>query len=240
METVKDRLLRYIEHKGMTVRDFERSIGASNGYVASISKSIGAKYLSRIIDNYSDVNRDWLLFGDGEMLRVSDSSNNVVATPLPDKESYEFAQRLGMQIVPEYTDHFRGGGDGSLITTDSIDAYWGLPNIKADIVAEVDGDSMYPKYPPGSKVALRELSFDPSAPTVGIPFGEVFGITLDNGDGDYLNFIKRLRRHPDPKLSQSYWVCQSENTAKYDDFEIEVSKVRHLFVVVASIHLNRM
>lgn len=224
----------------MTVRDFERSIGASNGYVASISKSIGAKYLSRIIDNYSDVNRDWLLFGDGEMLRVSDSSNNVVATPLPDKESYEFAQRLGMQIVPEYTDHFRGGGDGSLITTDSIDAYWGLPNIKADIVAEVDGDSMYPKYPPGSKVALRELSFDPSAPTVGIPFGEVFGITLDNGDGDYLNFIKRLRRHPDPKLSQSYWVCQSENTAKYDDFEIEVSKVRHLFVVVASIHLNRM
>lgn len=224
----------------MTVRDFERSIGASNGYVASISKSIGAKYLSRIIDNYSDINRDWLLFGEGEMLRVSDASNSVVATPLPDKESYEFAQSLGMEIVPEYSDHFRGGGDGSLITTDSIDAYWGLPNVKADIIAEIDGDSMYPKYPLGSKVALRELSFDPSTPTVGIPFGEVFGITLDNGDGNYLNFIKRLRRHPDPKLSQSYWVCQSENTAKYDDFEIEVSKVRHLFVVVASIHLNRM
>lgn len=198
--------------------------------------------LEGVSREFPNIRREWLLTGDGDMLTPSQPSDTkeVQATPLPDKESYLLAEKLGMEIVPEYSDTFRGGSAGSLISSDTVNAYWGLPNIKADIIAEIEGDSMYPTYPPGSKVALREISFDPSAPTVGIPFGEVFGITIDNGDVNYLNIIKRLRRHSDPKLSQLYWICQSENSSKYDDFEIEVSKVRHLFVVVASIHLNRM
>lgn len=241
-----ERIERLVEHYGVSLTEIAKRIGLPPQRLYDIAsgktKSFSDQVTKGITSQFSDLNPLWLLTGDGDMLITSQPSgaNEVQATPLPDKESYLLAEKLGMEIVPEYSDHFRGGGDGSLITTDSIDAYWGLPNVKADIIAEIDGDSMYPKYPLGSKVALRELSFDPSTPTVGIPFGEVFGITLDNGDGNYLNFIKRLRRHPDPKLSQSYWVCQSENTAKYDDFEIEVSKVRHLFVVVASIHLNRM
>lgn len=198
--------------------------------------------LEGVSREFPNIRREWLLTGEGNMLASSQPSDakEVQATPLPDKESYLLAEKLGMDIVPEYSDTFKGGSAGSFISSDTVNAYWGLPNIKADIIAEIDGDSMYPKYPPGSKVALREIPFDPSAPTVGIPFGEVFGITIDNGDDNYLNIIKRLRRHSDPKLSQAYWICQSENTSKYDDFDIEVSKVRHLFVVVASIHLNRM
>lgn len=240
MSSIKERLEQIIDKYSIkSVREFERQAGLPNGYVRRPRETMGVEQIEGVLKAFPEIDREWLMTGEGDML-VDTQPDSVVATPLPDKESYEFAKRLGMEIVPEYTDHFRGGGDGSLITSDSIDAYWGLPNVKADIVAEIDGDSMYPKYPPGSKVALRELSFDPSAPTVGIPFGEVFGITIDNGDGNYLNFIKRLRRHPDAKLSQSYWVCQSENSTKYDDFDIEVAKVRHLFVVVASIHLNRM
>lgn len=237
---LNDRMRRFIAQKGLTVRAFELTVGLSNGAVSKMGDDTRSATIDKISEVYPELSRSWLMTGEGEMLTSATPSDGVVATPLPDKESYDFAKRLGMVIVPEYTDHFRGGGDGSMITSDNIDAYWGLPNIKADIIAEIDGDSMYPKYPPGSKVALRELSFDPSAPTVGIPFGEVFGITLDNGAGNYLNFIKRLRRHSDPALAQTFWTCQSENTAKYDDFDIEVAKVRHLFVVVASIHLNRM
>ena len=243
-KVVSSTLKEYFREQGKTQQEIADDLGVSQAYIGQIlngMKPIGKQTASKLNSLYG-FNRGWLLTGEGDMLTTSQPSDTkeVQATPLPDKESYLLAEKLGMEIVPEYSDTFKGGSAGSFITSDTVNAYWGLPNIKADIIAEIDGDSMYPKYPPGSKVALREIPFDPSAPTVGIPFGEVFGITIDNGDDNYLNIIKRLRRHSDPKLSQSYWICQSENTNKYDDFDIEVSKVRHLFVVVASIHLNRM
>lgn len=241
-----ERIERLVEHYGVSLTEIAKRTGLPPQRLYDIAsgktKSFSDQVAKGITSLFSDLNPLWLLTGDGNMLITSQPSDakEVQATPLPDKESYLLAEKLGMEIVPEYSDTFKGGSAGSFITSDTVNAYWGLPNIKADIIAEIDGDSMYPKYPPGSKVALREIPFDPSAPTVGIPFGEVFGITIDNGDDNYLNIIKRLRRHSDQKLSQSYWICQSENTSKYDDFDIEVSKVRHLFVVVASIHLNRM
>lgn len=240
------RLEEVLRHIGLNANSLSKEIDVPKYRVYNIlqgrTQTISYEIADKIVSHYATFSKDWLLTGEGDMLITSQPSGakEVQATPLPDKESYLLAEKLGMDIVPEYSDTFKGGSAGSFITSDTVNAYWGLPNIKADIIAEIDGDSMYPKYPPGSKVALREIPFDPAAPTVGIPFGEVFGITIDNGDDNYLNIIKRLRRHSDPKLSQSYWICQSENTSKYDDFDIEVSKVRHLFVVVASIHLNRM
>lgn len=239
-------LLKILDYTGESRASLSKRIGLPPYRLQDIARGKTSEMPYEVADKlkkeFPAISREWLLTGDGDMLTTSQPSGTkeVQATPLPDKESYLLAEKLGMDIVPEYSDTFKGGSAGSFITSDTVNAYWGLPNIKADIIAEIDGDSMYPKYPPGSKVALREIPFDPSAPTVGIPFGEVFGITIDNGDENYLNIIKRLRRHSDPKLSQSYWICQSENSSKYDDFDIEVSKVRHLFVVVASIHLNRM
>ncbi len=41
----------------------------------------------------------------------------------------------------------------------------------------------------------------------------------------------------DKELQNKYWIAQSDNKA-YDDFEIEISKVRHLFIVVAGVKLT--
>lgn len=75
--TVKNRLLTFIRHKGLTIRDFERSCNMSNGYVNSIRQSIGRQKLQDIMIQYPDINRDWLLYGDGNMLSTSDSNSNA-------------------------------------------------------------------------------------------------------------------------------------------------------------------
>lgn len=68
MLTVKDRLVAFIKHKGLSQSRFEKSVGLSNGFVNNISKGIGADKLQRILCAYPDLNSDWLLNGVGDMV----------------------------------------------------------------------------------------------------------------------------------------------------------------------------
>lgn len=66
--SVKERLKKFIAHQNLSVVSFEKSIGAGNGYVYSISKSIGLDKLEKVIEYYPILNIVWLLTGKGEML----------------------------------------------------------------------------------------------------------------------------------------------------------------------------
>lgn len=68
--SVKKRLRLFIKNQSLTISAFEESINASNGYVNSISKSIGIDKLEIIIEKYSNLNIEWLLTGKGEMLKA--------------------------------------------------------------------------------------------------------------------------------------------------------------------------
>ncbi len=236
----------YLQKRYFLITDAQIAdkLEANRSYISELSnekRNLTPRFIDKIVDAFPEISKDWLLTGEGEMLIASEHNNSTVAPVfIDDKENYDLAVKSGMNIIPEFSDHFKGGNDGTALTIDKAVAFWGLPNIKANLITEIDGDSMAPRYPAGTKVAVREIFFDREYPTVGIPFGEVFAIVLDNGNGEYLNFIKYLRRHPDRQLVNKYWVAQSENSEKYDNFDIEVSKVKHLFVVVASLRLNRL
>lgn len=68
--SVKERLIEYIKFKRISARKFSISIGVSPGYVNSISKSIQPDKLNRITVQYPDLNPEWLLTGEGEMLKA--------------------------------------------------------------------------------------------------------------------------------------------------------------------------
>lgn len=63
----------------MTQRAFEIRCGMSNGYIANIRKGIGEDYLLNIAQQFPQLNRAWLLFGEGEMLKSTPTvqQNNV-------------------------------------------------------------------------------------------------------------------------------------------------------------------
>lgn len=66
---IKSNLEKYIAYKKLSNQEFEKSIGVSNGYIAKLKGSMGKEKLDYMLEVYSDLNRDWLLYGEGEMLK---------------------------------------------------------------------------------------------------------------------------------------------------------------------------
>ena len=96
--TVKDRIKAYCKAEKMTVSAFEESIGASNGYVNAISKSIGIDKLNTIVEKFSNLNIEWLLTGRGEMLKsncaqLHTSLNKTATNPNEDTEKNSITQQ---------------------------------------------------------------------------------------------------------------------------------------------------
>lgn len=84
MKTNIDRIAVFIQSKGLSIRKFEKSIGASNGAIsrAIIKQSdIGSIWLSKIIREYPDINPEWLLSGVGNMLQKDGSFEEKMYPP---------------------------------------------------------------------------------------------------------------------------------------------------------------
>ena len=87
--TVKERIKAFCRAEGIAVSAFEESIGVSNGYVNSISKSIGIDRLNILIEKYSNINIEWVLTGRGDMYKSKGSTyisscDNSTINPLKD------------------------------------------------------------------------------------------------------------------------------------------------------------
>lgn len=72
---VRIRLQEFISSKGINISDFERFCGLSNGYVHKIKNSVGKRGLTDIQRVFPELNTDWLLTGEGEMLNPSISQS---------------------------------------------------------------------------------------------------------------------------------------------------------------------
>lgn len=69
-KTVKQRLMEFIYFKGISQSRFERLCGMSNGYINNLKKSLGAEKLQNILKAFPELNTEWLLYGEGEMLKI--------------------------------------------------------------------------------------------------------------------------------------------------------------------------
>lgn len=74
--SLRDRLKAYIKYSRMTQDAFAESLGLSRNYVNAIRKGIGNDVLNKILEMYPDLNREWLLYGEGEMLKNSSTIVN--------------------------------------------------------------------------------------------------------------------------------------------------------------------
>lgn len=95
--SVKNRLLQFLEYKNISQKRFEEMCGLSNGYVNNIRKSIKLDtYKEKIEPIFPELNKKWLLLGEGEMLIEED-----------EEEPYLRAERnkygLSLQRIQELT-----------------------------------------------------------------------------------------------------------------------------------------
>lgn len=105
---VLKRLKEYIDYKHISVSAFEKSIGMSN---ASFGKSlknngnIGSDKLENILIIYPDLSPEWLMTGNGHMLKENTLSvsneANIIYRDNPDKDEIISLQRDKIQLLTE-------------------------------------------------------------------------------------------------------------------------------------------
>jgi hypothetical protein len=66
--TFKERILQYLEIKGITKYEFYQKTGVSNGTLSQ-NGGLGEENILKFLSYYRDISSDWFLFGKGEMFR---------------------------------------------------------------------------------------------------------------------------------------------------------------------------
>ncbi len=104
---IKDRIKIYIKHIGISVREFEKRIGKSNGYVNNIVNTITADVIVSISKEFIDLDTTWLLTGEGKMIKeekreeaIFIENPNIIMVPLVSQ--YAYAGYLCGYSDPEY------------------------------------------------------------------------------------------------------------------------------------------
>lgn len=72
-KTVKQRLMEFAEFRNLSISKFESLCGLGNGYVGKLKSEPGSRKLEDILKTFPELNRAWLLFGEGEMLKTAPS-----------------------------------------------------------------------------------------------------------------------------------------------------------------------
>lgn len=67
-DSIRDRLLTFIDHIGSNPRKFSKSLGKSDSYVRTLGKSMGSDVIGNILLLHPNLNVNWLITGNGNML----------------------------------------------------------------------------------------------------------------------------------------------------------------------------
>ena len=205
--TVRDRIKAFCKAENIAVSTFEKSIGASNGYVNNISRSIGIDYLNTLVEKYSKLSLEWLLTGKGTMYRDDE---------VPAKVSYD--PNVGK---PYFDVDFIGGFSEIFNDQTTLPACNVLvPGFeKASVWCNVTGHSMEPKINHGDIIALRECSIND------VQYGEIYAVVLDT-----IRTIKILRRGSSSDVLRYVPINQD-----FDEQEFPISRIIRVFEVLGSI-----
>lgn len=213
MNTVKDRTLEFIKFKGLTMKAFEQRCDLSTGYVTSMRKGYGSEKLNNVLTAFPELNREWLLYGEGDMLSSSSSAQpqpSVKNERVVDDEAYK------VPLVP--ISALGGSLNDFNLAVKRDDCETVISPIKdIDMAIKISGDSMEPEYPSDSQVFIKKVN-----ERAFLEWGRVYVLNTCNGI-----VIKRLMPTNDPNTV----LCESINP-KYPPFEVNLENVNGVYRVI--------
>jgi phage repressor protein C with HTH and peptisase S24 domain len=198
--------------------------GISNGLIGKGRKrgAISQENISKILQKYTDLNANWLLTGEGEMLKSEKNQVSVVAV----KSNEIILQQKSIPLVMQNAIAGFGNADFSISEAD-VKEYYIIPKFKyckVDFMIEISGSSMYPKYNSGDIVActiIRDSTF--------IQWNKCHIIaTREQGI-----LCKRLRQ----ASKENHLLAVSDNN-DYPPFEISTDEITGVALVVGVIRLK--
>lgn len=206
--SVKERLIQFIKWNKISVNKFEQNCGLSTSYVANMRKSLRDDKIAKIRKIYPELNIDWLLTGEGDMIVES------LDVTLPADKPQGYA----VPLVPISV----RGGTLTGFAQEGVglrDCEYIYSPIDADFVISVRDESMSPEYPNGSRVFVKKIN-----PDAFIEWGKVYALSTCNGD-----ILKEVRRSD----VEGCICCHSLNPdPKYAPFEVRLNDIHGWFRVL--------
>ena len=82
--SVKQRLMKFMSYREMSASRFERMCGLSNGYFNKLRNAPGLDKIDKMLRVFPELNREWVLTGEGSMLNEGYTTFEPVglATPM--------------------------------------------------------------------------------------------------------------------------------------------------------------
>lgn len=210
--TVKQRLLEFLKTKKISQLDFTRRLGVSSTYVGAMRKGIPPQKLLRICEMYPDLNRDWLLYGEGPMLKEKEakrSPGEEYETLLLPVEAFAGGLRMWSEGVREH--------DCRRIV---------VPVSGADFAIPVRGDSMEPRFHNGSTLLIKRIN-----EKIFIPWGNPMVLDTENGV-----VIKNVYPSNESDDGEEFIIAQSINP-KYPPFKIPTSSIYGFYKVMGCLDI---
>lgn len=221
MNTINNRIKELVEYFSNGNNSlFANKLGISEANVRNYISKTEPKFnvLEKIVNTF-EINYEWLLTGNGEMIKSKDDNMKIVTSATEGVPYYENVEVSG-GVMPMYSDYAEN-------PTFYID-YEHFNDCTAYL--PVVGDSMYPSYCSGEIVAVKEI-LNKNV----IQWGETYFIST-NGNANDLKTIKQLHYHED----ESKIILRASNPNFKGDIIINKEDILHLFIVKGKIKRNQL
>lgn len=214
---IKQNILLYLKNKGVSPYEFYKTSGVTRGILQQ-DNGISEENIARFLAYAPDVNTQWLLTGQGPMLKTEEESPTIpAATEQPPTEPE------GIPLIPLNAMAGTFTGEASVMGFEC--ERYVVPIFKgADFLIPVKGSSMYPKYSSGDIVACQRVPMS----NLFFQWNKVYVIDTDQGA-----LIKRIK----PGTTPGCVLIVSDNEA-YDPFELPISSIYAVALVIGVIRLE--
>lgn len=217
--TLLERISEIARMEGISIGALEKKIGASKGVLSRAIQNntdIQAKWLTKLVENYPLYSADWLLSGEGTILKgevqtfelKTDQERAPRSVPV-----FELAATAGFMALYN---------DLSPVAIEHI-TIPNLPPVDGAIYAR--GDSMSPLIESGDIIIFKKVDLCPD----NVLWGNIYIVSYSI-DGDDYTVLKYLRQSP----RNGYIRLESFNS-RYDPQDIPASSITALALVKASI-----
>lgn len=214
---VKERLLKYLKFHRITQLEFAKRMEVSPAYVGAMRRSMSDDKIKRLRKEFPDLNTDWLLYGEGEMLLSRDSAGDGAIASIPTAtEGYE----VPLLPVAAYAGNLQLWSQGvSLRDCEKVIS----PVRGADFAIKVSGDSMEPDLHDGATILIKRIN-----DKAFIPWGNKMVIDTENGV-----LVKEVY----PVTDDRYKIEARSLNPKYPPIEIPTDSIYGLYRVLGQVQI---
>jgi len=222
-----DRMREYLDYKGISKYKFCNDLGFSNKFLDN-SSNMGTDKACKILHHYPEINSEWLLTGNGAMLKENNDTIIIMNNERKTNDSLQISQEIplyDLEAVAGLRELFSSGKPQRVLDTIKI------PNLpKCDGAISVTGDSMYPLLKSGDIILYKETEFE------NIFFGEMYLLSVKLNDWEEYITVKYVQKS---EKGPEFVKLVSQNS-HHQPKDIHISKISALALIKASIRINTM